>query len=211
MIHLAITCPKCGETHIYRIHLFGANIFQIGDFVDKPENSYSKENLIQCFDCNALFRIYVLVDEGRLVNILMNPGRKDLELIENLIFKKLDNYPLYYKPDYMKECLYGEVTNVIPSQFSTNSSLLKKKILLLFGLKWSVDDGYKVFDKEENLITRIYKIVSENFDERLLVMRDNCFPVLRDVDWDVTSVTDVETKLKKFVIPKDCDLVISSF
>lgn len=210
MVHLAITCPKCSKTHIYRIHLFGKDIFQIGDFVDNPNESYFKENLIKCLDCKALFRIYILVDKGRLINVLINPSMKEMVLIENFIFNKLDNYPLYYKPDFMKECLYGEIANIIPSQFCINSNIPKNRELLLFGLKWSIERGYKIFNKKDNVIARIYEIVSEDFDHRLLVLRDNCLPVLKDIDWTVTSLHNVEEKLKKYVIPDDCELVISN-
>ncbi len=80
----------------------------------------------------------------------------------------------------------------------------------MFGLKWSIERGYKIFNKKDNVIARIYEIVSEDFDHRLLVLRDNCLPVLKDIDWTVTSLHNVEEKLKKYVIPDDCELVISN-
>ncbi|WP_286076848.1 hypothetical protein [Thomasclavelia cocleata] len=208
MLHLSIKCPECGEICDYVLKTPGRDVFCIGDVLGDTSISLFRDYSKKCACCHKLFFIYELIENGRLVNILLNPSNEEVKDIQKDIFKTLKNYPDYYKPSYIKSVLYGPNTQIIPSQYSTDFLLNIGQEISFFDILWKVKASYKILDNKDNLNARIYKLTSEYFGDRLLVLRDDYLPELKEVNWDNEVPTSKLEVLKRYIIPKNCKLVI---
>lgn len=208
MLNLNVRCPNCGEMYKYTFKTPGRDIFHIGDILGDTSISLFRDYSKKCAFCHKMFFIYELIENGRLVNILINPSREEVKDIEKGIFKTLNNYPDYYKPSFIKSVLYGPNTQVVPSQFTTDLTFKIGDEFDFFDVSWTVKNAYKIIDKDDRMKAHIYELSSTYFGNRLLVLRDDCLPELKEVNWDVSPYLDHLGALKGYLIPKDCEVVI---
>lgn len=211
MIEVNVICPECGK--ITKYNLGDGDIFDLGDKIDPNKKTDFKIHIVSCPNCDEAIYIYVLIKDGYIYNILndLRFGQK-LEL-ENGIYPKLYNYPEYSYAT-RKNMFLGEESRVIPSQYSSERIFRVGKDVSFFGTDWCVLSSYKVLTPSGELFARIYKIrtfVEVKQIERLLILRNNFIPTLKEVNWSTDSYKDDYDQFRRYKIPDDFEIIMSTF
>lgn len=191
---LDIICPHCGKAHTYS---FGKGDYfeDLGECVDTSNETLFHSYEKMCHFCGYHLFIFSCIENGRFINVLLNPSDEETRNMQNNKFKHFDNYPdSTYDYDARAGLLLGEVTDVVPSQYSTKLILKQGDNINAFGKWWTVKESYKVFDKGK-LYERIYRISLLDDVSRLLILRDNSIPVLKNVKWDVDGKMPSNSKM----------------
>jgi hypothetical protein len=204
-----ITCPKCKDRHQY-IWTFQneEKRYYIGDKVEKM-GTYATTLTCKCLTCGKEFRVDVLVQDGYIVNAILNPLKKQIRDIESGYYEALFNYPTKTYTERF-EALLGEDTVLIPKQYQTKTELKRGSSVIVFDSLWMVLERYKVYSEPEKLYARIYKLrtYKAKIIERLLICRDKFLPVLKEVDWSDELYKDDEDSFRRFKIPTGYDVVM---
>lgn len=204
-----ITCPKCKDRHQY-IWTFEKEDkrYYIGDKLDTMD-TYAKTLTCKCLTCGKEFSIVILIQDGYIVNVFLNPRKKQLKDIDNGYYEALFNYPTQVYATRF-DMLLGEDTVLIPSQYSTNLNLKIGSSTVFFDSLWLILERYKVYSEPEKLYARIYKLRTYKATQidRLLICRDRFLPILREVNWSDELYKDDEDSFHRFKIPTGYDLVM---
>lgn len=205
MFMLDIICPYCGKTHTYS---FGqGKCYELGDYVSGAGDTSFHVYQRKCISCNYHLFLFTCVENGKFINVVLEPDDEETWNLENLHFKHLDNYPnSVYDYKARSGLLLGEVTDVIPSQYSTSLKLKRGDNVNAFKKWWTVDESYKVF-KKGKLYERIYKVSLLDGLDRLLILRDNSIPVLKAVKWNLDSKVSDDNKMMHS-ISQDMEIVM---
>ena len=211
MLSLKIRCPKCGKINHYS---FGDGIetFHIGDYVDdKKDKTCLNEYKGKCLDCYEEFDVLEVIDKSKILNVLINPSKIELEKISYKLFPELEEYP---DADFaLRACLYlGEESSFIPSQMSVDNELNLGDVIPIFNKNLTVVKKYKLKYSTPGY-SFVYAMVYElecDLLKRLLILRDNYLPIIKEVIWSTDDYVDESDKMKRFCLPTDCELILCS-
>lgn len=211
MIKTKIICPKCGKISTFS---FGdGKIVDIGERISEDDKTDFDIHVVYCPDCDKSIYVYVLIKNGRFFNILTGLGFSEKLKLENEDYPKLYNYP-DYSYEIRKNMFLGEESRLIPSQYFSKKMFRFGDDIELFDKTWCVLATYKLLNTTGDLFARIYKVRTFHESktiERLLILRDNYIPTLKQVNWSEEKYKDGDDQLKRYRIPEGYELIMSSF
>lgn len=210
MIRLKIICPECKIVNYYE---FGnGKLIKIGDYISNEEaifqsESYIKEHKGKCLSCKKEFKILEIVHEGRFINALINPTKKEEELLDNNVMPVLEEYLGGFELEDRKEMCLGDDPEFIPSQITSDYIMKSGDLIYVLGNIWKVIERYKVMWCTDEICARIYKVQNDKGIQRLLVLRKGYMPTLREPTWDeeIKTTNDI---FCKYSVPSACEIVM---
>lgn len=206
-------CPKCGNTFEFKTSKRAKLSFMLGE---KP---YKAKSLVDSFDmicdyCNEHINMKAIIKNGQIVDFNHKYDEVSPDDYDNIPDESYLNFS--YKK--RAELFLGEDNTrfVKLSDFD----FPKSAIITVFNRKWITTKIYKEVDVKFNpakdtVDTYVCEVtaISDRNLSRILILKENCFPTLREVDWRKSRKTGIKEfddlkELKRYSLPKGRELIL---
>lgn len=204
-------CPKCGQTFLFKTSKRAKTYFMLGDKPYKTK-SFIDDFGITCKHCGEKINIKAIIKNGQVVDFDYKHDDVKPDDYDNIP----DGSYLKFSYEERAKLLFGEDN----MRFVDLSDFTFPSIITVFDRKWVTTKVYKEIstnfnphkDVVDTYVCEVTAISDKNL-ERILILKNNCFPTLRKVDWrrvrktSCMELNDLK-ELKRYSIPKGRELIL---